>query len=215
MKTRGVLLATLGVICGALVASCGPAGRSLPKFGSEGRGFEGGTDAPVITQPTQHFSDWCSDPNASQETRVTVSRLLEEAGTQDCTQAQQILMGYAHLDLSEQGIRDLGPVAALPYLEQVNLRSNPIQDFKPLAKMKRLTQLDLSKTEMTDKAMADIEPALSGLVELDLSGNQVTDVRVLHSARRLQTLDIRGNKVPRIRVLALANALRLREFRHD
>jgi internalin A len=85
------------------------------------------------------------------------------------------------LDLSDNRIKRLEPLAGLSKVHALYLPNNPIEDFKPLAALKNLERLDLRGTGISD---------LSPLAEhtewryLFLNNNKITDLSVLVDAAK-------------------------------
>ena len=119
----------------------------------------------------------------------------------DLFPAPSLQGSYPHqrLDLSDNRIRDLSPLAGV-HLEALVLARNAIADLSPLSEMGRLRgHLDLS-----GNAISDIAP-LAELVEithLDLSGNAISDIAPLAELVDIRSLDLSGNAISDIAPLA-------------
>ena len=96
------------------------------------------------------------------------------------------------IDLGENSIRDLWPLAALTQLEYAELRKNPISDLSPLANLVQLHTLFVWQCQISD-----ISPLanLTQLIYLDLSTNRIVDIRPLANLKRLSELVIIRNKI--------------------
>ena len=118
------------------------------------------------------------------------------------------------LNLSNNAIIDLKPLAALENLQSLDLSKNKISDLTPLAKLKKLQYLELSGNQAQKiDALADLTKLsalylsgnkisalkplakLSKLSSLYLDGNQLSDVAPLASVTRLSTLDLTNNQI--------------------
>jgi hypothetical protein len=83
----------------------------------------------------------------------------------------------------------------------LNLSGKPISDdvFDRMQRLGNVTDLDLSKTNLTDEQMARLaDPAVGGiLVNLDVSNTAVTDAGLekLTNLRFLKSLNLTGTKV--------------------
>ena len=77
------------------------------------------------------------------------------------------------LDLTDTGIRDIGPLAAYQFLEELELAGNGITDLSPLAGLDRLRKLNLEDNRLEDPylTMFPLED-LTTLRELRLGGNE-------------------------------------------
>ena len=99
----------------------------------------------------------------------------------------------AHLDLSDNSISDISPLAGLTKLEALWLSGNRISDLSSLVSNTSLAHLDLS-----DNSISDISP-LAGLTKLKalwLSGNRISDLSSLVSNTGLgdgDVVDLRRN----------------------
>ena len=105
------------------------------------------------------------------------------------------LTGLRELDLRNNAVTDLWPLAGLTNLQVLDLSGNQFTDLRPLAGLTGLQALDLSGNQIADlRPLAELTSlqvllldrnqitavqALSGLAGLDLSGNAVVDVSAL------------------------------------
>ena len=97
-----------------------------------------------------------------------------------------------HLDLTQNQIVDIGPLAAMTKLQTLQLGQNKIVGLKALAGMRDLRVLSLQHNQITD-----LEPLseLTQLKELHLNNNQITDLRPLAAMSDLRTLHLGGNQL--------------------
>lgn len=94
--------------------------------------------------------------------------------------------------LSDNQVRDLGPLASAPRIRHLGLARNEVVDLAPLAALTRLVTLDVS-----ENAIADVSP-LAGLSELNrltVSANRVVDPAPLGGLPALVMLDIADNRI--------------------
>ncbi|MDM8083722.1 leucine-rich repeat domain-containing protein [Cellulomonas cellasea] len=94
--------------------------------------------------------------------------------------------------LSDNQIRDLGPLASAPGIRHLGLARNEVVDLAPLAALTRLVTLDVS-----GNAIVDVSP-LAGLSELNrltVSANRVADPAPLGGLPALVMLDIADNRI--------------------
>ena len=108
------------------------------------------------------------------------------------------------LHLSKNPITDLRPLSNLASLEKLHLwsvsPSTPTLDIHPLATLINLEVLSLWRTKIS----ADISPLarLKKLQDLDLSGNAIEDIRPLAGLMQLHTLSVEGNLIKDLTPLA-------------
>ncbi len=84
-------------------------------------------------------------------------------------------------------ITDLGPLAKLGWLREIEMAHTPVTDLRPLAGLRRLERLDLG-----EGAVVDIGPlaGLANLEVLDLTGTKVRDLRPLAGLTKLRELGL-------------------------
>ena len=129
------------------------------------------------------------------------------------------------LQLGNNQLVDLTPLAHLTNLTDLHLGSNQLVDLTPLAHLTNLTKLDLSYNQIADltplasltnlwwlelhhNQIADVTPLahLTNLIELDLGGNHV-DLTSLAGLNNLQTLVLWGNQITDLTLLSHLNNL--------
>ena len=154
-----------------------------------------GVSSPSLAKPAQGqfptFSEWCTRlSQVSTAQRHTIEVLLQQAKTQDCQQAEQILSSQPSLSLGQQQLSDLSPLASLTHLKHLNLIGNQITDLRPLAALNQLTFLLL-----TDNQITDVSPlaSLNQLTYLVLERNQITDIQALAPLTQLTALTMLNN----------------------
>lgn len=139
------------------------------------------------------FSEFCFHKDElPPETRHTVEVLLDIAGTDDCLEAERVLLNEEGLFLDARDITDLSPLATLKNLTYLNLSENKIYDLTPLQELKNLIDLDLS-----DNKVQDINPLkkVTALESLTLDYNQITDISSLQNLINLNLLSLSYNKI--------------------
>jgi len=148
------------------------------------------------------------------EDLATISRLVASrlgitslAGLQHCR-------GLRLIDLSDNAISDLTPIADLTRLQSVTLAGNQIRDISPLSRLIAIQLLDLSRNQVdtlnaigkmrnlrtlyvADNRVSSIAPlaSLTNITALDLAGNSVSDLSPIAESRGLTTLEISDNQV--------------------
>lgn len=97
-----------------------------------------------------------------------------------------------HLTLSRNEISDVSALAELKNLKTINVDFNRISDLKPLAQLSELQKLRLDRNNITD-----ISPlsSLTRLTELQLSENDIRDVSHLRRSTALQVLWLSNNEI--------------------
>jgi hypothetical protein len=119
------------------------------------------------------------------------------AGLEACT-------ALALLDLENNRVRDLAPLAGRPRLQSLNLAGNLVTDLAPLAQVPALQYLELSRNRVRDLAPL---AGLTNLSALYLSSNLVSDLRPLLGLRRLSSLYLDGNQLRSIQGLGQLRGL--------
>jgi internalin A len=168
---------------------------------------------PVMTargQPvkTKSFTEWCQNKmSVLVETRKTIDLLLKEAGTNNCKTANSKLRKLTSLDIRDNQISDMKPLASLTNLTSLDLSDNHISDIKPLAALTNLISLSLNGNHISDiKPLA----ALTNLTDLSLIANEIIDIKPLASLTNLTEIYLGGNKI--IDIKPLASLINLRHL---
>lgn len=204
MKTFGnSLILGLGLAAAMTIAS--------PALGS--------TDYPLALAEEgqlKSFVEYCKDDSADQKLKNTVRALKEAVGEDDCTAAdtalkeldELILYGenismleplatftaLKILDLSRNAISNVAPLKALTNLQLVDLSRNPLGDLSPLKEMAGLKALGLSKLKATGSYEGAVNlqqlSGFTGLNELNISGNTITNFAELSSLTGIEYLDV-------------------------
>ena len=96
------------------------------------------------------------------------------------------------LELPDNEVSDLTPVAGLNLLQSLTLTGNQVEDISPLADLERMQYIELSNNKVKD-----ISPlaGLKALNSLYLSGNQISDLSAVKGLSKLWTLDVADNRV--------------------
>lgn len=134
----------------------------------------------------------------------------------------------ALLNLAENEITALAPLAGLPRLQSLDLSKNQLKDLQPLATNSALQYLDLSfnrlrKIEavagltnlaallLSHNDLADISPAfgLPRLNSLHVDGNRVRSLEGIGGLKRLDLLSAAGNRISQLEPLMALTNLRL------
>lgn len=121
------------------------------------------------------------------------------------------------LDVSNNNIYSIAPLAVYPALEGLNLNGNTLKDFSPLTKLAKLKVLSLSKCGLTD---LETLGTLDTLEVLDISGNLIRDFTPLYKLKKLkeltienatkQTVELLQKALPKTHITVIAPALATR-----
>jgi len=124
-----------------------------------------------------------------------IMHIVNLTGLEHCT-------NLIWLDLWNNQISDISPLASLTNLTSLNLWYNQISDISPLASLTNLTKLWLNLNRISD-----ISPLtnLTSLTSLYLHTNQISDISPLTNLTSLTELDLHSNKISDISPLAGAN----------
>lgn len=106
-------------------------------------------------------------------------------GLQHCVAVQLI-------DLEDNEIEDLTPLAELKMLQSINLAENRIRSVKPLEKLTRVQYLELSNNQVKN---IDSLANMTNMRSLYLSNNRIKHVDVLLRMPKVWTLYIAKNPV--------------------
>lgn len=96
------------------------------------------------------------------------------------------------LDLSDNEITDLSPIANFKFLEKLSLRSNKVEEFPNLKVLKTLRFLDLSQNKI--KNISNLKEA-KRLEYLNLSTNQISEIIEATALKELKFLAIGNNPI--------------------
>ena len=131
-----------------------------------------------------------------------------------------------YLDLSNNAIRNITPLANLNLLQELKLAHNALNDLTAISSLSTLMSLDVSHNnlatlspvtsilglkwlEASNNALTDLSgfQQLTALEHLTLSQNTITDISPLAACSVLKWLDISQNNLTDISVLAGLNSL--------
>ena len=151
----------------------------------------------------------CSNPNGDYtfEDPVLETLLRQSLDLREGPLSQEDLLTVTHLDGEGLNIQSLKGIDQLRNLESLNLRDNKIVDLEPLARLSMLRELDLRSNLIHEVQSLD---RLFSLQELDLRGNLISDISGLSGLVRLTSLNLRDNMISDI--YPLTNLVLLREL---
>ena len=109
------------------------------------------------------------------------------------------LVGLKRLILDRNRIADLSPVSGMTELETLSLRGNAISDITALEDLTNLRRLSLEANQI-----ADLSPltALTDLESLGLDDNEVTDIGPLAAMAQMKSLYLGQNRISDASALA-------------
>ena len=152
------------------------------------------TTASPSPTPAQNIPVYFTDINFENAVREVLGKGIGNIYPSD-------LAGLVSFTARVSGIVNIKEITYFTSLEELDLMGNRITDLSPIASLKKLKTLNISKnfTVMTgdrEKGL-DISPvgSLPLLETLDASGNLITDVSALSSLKTLKYLDIRTNRL--------------------
>ena len=133
-------------------------------------------------------------------------KALEPGGLDTCYAATSTFSGLVtELSCASQGIESLDGIEALHALTRLELNDNKIADLSPLAQLTKLQSLNLAANRVED-----ISPlaTLVELTDLILAGNRIDDVAPLAEFNKLVVLDLTSNRISDVDDLGLMESLR-------
>ena len=132
--------------------------------------------------------DLFEDPNLEKAVR----RQVHAKRDHDKPLTKKDVQSISTIDGRGLGIQSLKGIEHCRALAALDLSDNKISDLSPLADLKRLQSLTLA-----DNAIADVDPlaSLEGLQYLDLSGNRIADLKPLKNLKRLNSLYLSRNRI--------------------
>lgn len=112
-------------------------------------------------------------------------KIANLAGLEHCKAVQL-------LDLGNNEIVDVSPIAGLTLLQSLTLSRNKIESIGPLKELARMQLLDLSENQLKD-----ISPIaqMTNLRTLYLSKNKIEDIKLIGELPKIWTLYLDGNPV--------------------
>ena len=111
----------------------------------------------------------------------------------------ELAINLKALDLGNNDISDISPVAGLTKLTNLNLGGNPVSNISPLTELIKLTELYLFESNISD-----ISPVagLTKLTELYLWDNKISDISAVADLTKLTNLNLGNNNISDISPLA-------------
>ena len=103
------------------------------------------------------------------------------------------------LDLTDNEVEDLSPIAGLNLLQSLALTNNRISDVSPLSELKRLQYLELSGNQVENIGPLENLTAMNSLY---LAENKIADISAVSGMTRLWSLYLGRNQVDDLSPLA-------------
>lgn len=199
----GVLAVIMCLLCCACnIQPVGTAGNTVGPLATDDIA-EGGNATPIISEnQVIRFTDI----NFENAVREAVGKKVESVYVSD---VQKLTSFTARVC----GISNISEIMYFTNLEYLDLRGNHITNFMPLANLRTLKYLDISKNFSVmsgnkEKGL-DLTP-MQNLVLLETliaSGNLITDVTPLAGLTCLKELDLQNNRLTEVSALATCTSL--------
>lgn len=132
------------------------------------------------------------------------------------------VLKITELDASGKGITRLDGIEALRRLSVLNLEDNFVEDLSPLASLGLLSELNLNNNQITNLEAVNFDRirrlplrSLSLRHNVDEAQNRLVDIGLLSELRQLESLDLRDNHVADISPLAGLGSLQQLNLREN
>lgn len=149
----------------------------------------------LLIKLNRMFTSWCA-MNESSNTGVnkTVNAVLKVMQIESCGYAflDETLSNARMLNLSNQKLYDLSPIASLVNLRALWLDNNEVNDLNPLGSLKNLFVLSLSNNNIYD---VNVLKNLKKLQWLFLGSNLIEKVDSLKFLNNIKVLSIKNNNI--------------------
>ena len=123
-----------------------------------------------------------------------------------------LLINLRTLDLNHNAVTGLSDLRALSKLEVLDVSYNSVTSIDPIATCVNLTSLNASHNQLT--ALSTISN-LSALSALDVSYNALSDISILGNCLTLKELNLSKNAISDISALAALNNLEILSFANN
>lgn len=160
----------------------------------------------TISNSTASLAPICSLTNL---TDISIQNTTVDA---DILQAILALTEMKALTLHNCGLTSLSGFENLTKLTQLDISQNILTDITPLAGLTSLEVLTLNNSAVVDLTVLG---ALTALRELDLSFNSIQNITALSSLTGLQTLNLSNNQIADIRAIGKLTALTNLDLSHN
>jgi Leucine-rich repeat (LRR) protein len=154
--------------------------------------MEAETKRPALTAPVSSEPVMMADANLQAAVREALKKPTGELTSAD-------LAGLTELNARSRGINSLAGIEKCVNLVSLDLGDNALRDLAPLASLAKLKKLNVEKNYLTH--LKDIAGVVS-LLDLDVSDNQLTDISPLKDLKNLERLDLSKNQIADISPLA-------------
>jgi PKD repeat protein len=162
----------------------------------------GGTGGGTTTEPD--FSSFVDDPALLS----CIQESLGLSGSDPLTAGD--IVATTHLDCAcrnDDAISDLDGIHLFTSLTELNLSNNLIEDIRPLAGLDQLTDLRLAGNLINDITTSNPLASMVNMMYLDLSQNQIQDTGAFSTMSNIVFLSLSDNEVCDIGSLAALAAL--------
>ncbi|PKN94566.1 MAG: hypothetical protein CVU44_05645 [Chloroflexi bacterium HGW-Chloroflexi-6] len=148
--------------------------------------------AANLVDPVVHFTD----PNLEAAIREKIDQPTAPLSRLD-------LLAITDLDASGRDIKRLDGIEALRRLAVLNLADNVVEDLSPLANLSMLSELNLQNNQIFDLEFINFNQITHlPLRSLSLRDNYIENIVPLSHFYGLQELNLRGNRIKNIESLA-------------
>ena len=111
------------------------------------------------------------------------------------------LINLEELHFSGNNVSDISPLGRLVNLKRIGTWGNPFSDLSPLAGLTNLEHLDICGARLSEADLS-LLAGLTGLKELYLVDNGISDISPIARLTGLERLDVRDNHISNISPLA-------------
>jgi hypothetical protein len=164
-----------------------------------------------LVNPAVHFAD----PNLEKAIREKIDQPTAPLSRLD-------LLVITELDASGRGIKHLEGIEALRRLAVLNLADNTIADLSPLARLSMLSELNLQNNQISDLESINFDQithlpirSLNLRHNVDENQNKLSNISLLSELSQIEVLDLRENHIDDIGYLASLTNLRKLDLREN
>ena len=148
--------------------------------------------AAFAAVPDGGFVGWCKKAMPAATARSSLGILQTMSGQKSCEALYSFFRGREKLWLNSRRFHDIGFLRYFTWVKQLDLTDNFIRDPGPVADIPGLTHLWLGENEITDiRALG----SMGQLQLLVLEDNRIRDPSPLRGCRKLQALDLGRNQI--------------------
>lgn len=155
------------------------------------------------------FASLCEKAPSS-EARLAAELLKDRLQTRSCLELHTRLQAATQLDLADLGLRDIGLLSYASNAASIDLQNNALTDLDPLAQLKNLKDLNLENNRsLKDLASLKLLPQLESL---NIKGTEITNFSFLSNLSELRELRFTASSFDGGQ--ALSKKIRVLDFTH-